>query len=265
MAFQPQKLAPGQVVTVYTLDFTKAVAFVPTVNPILRLSAYRNGNSDIVFASNTYSYVGVLGTGFRSEANGTAAKPNLQFDKASLYANADFQSLKADFQTQTGEVYFDWRGVLVTITKYYVTGNETVYQQEYLVDQVAKITKNTLEVTLTVSLGIDRLGSDSVQTLSLNRCSLRYRTWNGSGFDYTPVGDDGCPYGNPTNTTDYSAVPSFGIKFYTKEDSELLFANRQFDECSQTAKGCQLRFDPNAEGYNLPIKALLSPSSKLGE
>lgn len=264
MSVQPYKLSPGGVVTLYEIDFSKCLAFTPTGTTLLRCSPYRNGNSDIVYSSNTYEYVGVQATGFRAELNSAAPKPQLTFDKASLYGNATFQNIKNQFIAATGQMFFDWRGAKAKIIKYYVNGTETLYEQEYIVDQVNTITKSDVQVSLTVSLGIDNLGSDSVQTLSLNRCSLKYRQWNGTDFDYTANTANGCPYGNPTNTTDYSAVPSFGIKFFTSEDVELLAANKQYDSCSQTVKGCQLRFDPASAGYNLPYKGLFSPTSKLG-
>jgi phage-related protein len=266
MSIAPYKLSPGGVVTLYEIEFNRCIAFTPVGTTLLRCSPYRNGESDIVYNANQYSFVGVQVSGFRSEINGTAPKPTMTFDKASLYKNAVFIDMRNQFKTQTGQSYFDWRGAVVKIIKYYVIGTETIYDQQYIVDQVSTVTESTLEVNLTVSLSIDSLNSDSVQTLGMNRCSLKYRTWNAArgDFDYTPDSANGCPYGNPTSPTNYSSVPNFGIKYFTAEDVELLAANKQYDECSLTVKGCQIRFDPLNQGLNLPYKGLYSPTAKLG-
>lgn len=262
----PYKLSPGGVLTLYDIYFDSCIAFKPTGTTRMSITPYRNGEQDIIYQTIPYSFVGVQATGFRSELNATAPKPLLTFDKASLYLNTTYQALKTQFKTQTGQNYFDWRGAKVFITKYYVNGSEVVYQQEYIVEQVATVTESTLEVNLAVSLSIDNLNSDSIQTLSMNRCSLKYRTWNATtnDFDYTEDKYDGCPYGNPTTPTDYSQVPNFGIKFFTAEDQELLPANKRFDDCSLSVKGCAIRFDPLNQGLNLPFKGLYSPTSKLG-
>lgn len=266
MSIAPYKLSPGGVVTLYEIDFSKCLAFTPTGTTLLLCSPYRNGDIDITYNAVSYAFVGVQVTGFRSEINGTAPKPTMTFDKASLYKNPVYIDMKNQFRTQTGQGYFDWRGAVVKIIKYYVIGTETLYNQQYIVDQVSTVTESTVEVSLTVSLSIDNLNTDSVQTLALNRCALKYRTWNATtaNFDYTPDNANGCPYGNPTTPTNYSSVPNFGIKYFTAEDQELLAANKQFDECSLTVKGCQIRFDPLQAGLNLPYKGLYSPQAKLG-
>jgi phage-related protein len=266
MSIAPYKLSPGGVLTLYDIYFDSCIAFKPTGTTRLSISPYRNGELDVIYQNIPYRFVGVQASGFRSEMNASAPKPLLVFDKASLYLNPIYIDLKSQFKAQTGQTYFDWRGAKVTITKYYVNGDETIYQQEFIVEQVSTVTESTLEVNLAVSLSIDNLNSDSVQKLSMNRCSLKYRQWNETtqDFDYTPNQYDGCPYGNPTTPTDYSAVPNFGIKYFTAEDQELLAANKKFDDCSQSVKGCQIRFDPLNQGLNLPFKGLYSPTSKLG-
>lgn len=265
MSMQPRKLSPGGVVTLFEIDFSKCLGFKPTGTTLIRCSSYRNGNSDIVFGGNTYSYIGVTGSGFRSELGASAPTPSLRFDKASLYSNSTYQSLTTQFRSQTGLQFFDWRGAQVKIIKYYVSAGTVEAEQEFIVDSVGNITKEDLSVNLTVSIGIDALSSESVSTLGLNVCRLKYRKWNGSDFNYTPEADDGCPYGNSASASKYTAVPDFGIKFYTSDDIELLPANKQYDQCSLGVKGCQLRFDPDSNGLNLPFKGLTSPIPKVGE
>ncbi len=262
----PFKLSPGKLITLWIIDYTDSLGFTPTTSPILYLSAYRNGNSNILYDGNTYNYIGIVGTGFRSEINGAAPKPVLTIDKASLYSNAQFQTLRNEYITQTGEEYFDWRGAKVTRIQ---TFNLDITQQskfdEYIVEQNNRITSDIMEIQLAVSLSIDRLNDQSIQSLGANVCSLRYRTWNmtANDFDYlNPIDDIGCPWGNPNNITDYTGVPSYNIKFFSKDDIELVPANKQYDACSQTVSGCQIRFDPAKTGLVLPFKGLYSSTSK---
>ena len=262
MATQAYQLSVGQLTTLIVIDFSKCIGFTPTGTTTLRMSAYRNGTSNIVYNGNTYKYVGFEANGFRSELNGQVPSPTITFDKGSLLADTDYTNLWDQFTTQTGQDYFDWRGAKVQIFR--TINLDTAQElnvQEYTVAQVNKVTSSTIEVQLTISLGIDRLNSQSVQTLSANRCSLKYRTWNGATFDYTDEAANGCPYGNPTTVSNWSAVPSFGVKFFTNMDDALADANKNLDKCSYSAKGCQLRFDPDRNGLALPFRAKYSPAT----
>ena len=133
--------------------------------------------------------------------------------------------------------------------------------QEYVVAQVNKVTSSVVEVQLAVSLGIDRISGNSIQTLSMNRFSLRYRTWNGSSFDYINENAVGCPYVNPTKVSNWSAVPNFGVMWFTNADQQLASENQNLDKCSYSVKGCQERFDPNLNGLTLPFVGLYSPAT----
>jgi len=262
MATQAHQLTVGQLTTLLVVDFSKCISFKPTGTTTIRMCAYRNGLNDVVYNGNTYKYVGFNAQGFRSELNGQVPSPTITFDKASLLADADYMALWDQYTTQTGEDYFDWRGAKVQIFR---TINLDITQQlnlqEYTVSQVNKITSSNVEVQLTISLGIDRLNSQSIQSLSANRCSLKYRTWNGTGFDYVDEEANGCPYGNPTTVSNWSAVPSFGVKWFNAADMELAAENQSLDKCSYSAKGCQVRFDPDRNGLTLPFHAKYSPAT----
>lgn len=260
MITQAQSLTVGTITTLISVDFSRCIAFTPTSTPIIRMSANRNGINNIVYAGNTYEYVGFDARGFRSELNGRPPAPTITFDKASLINLSGYTALWDQYTEQTGEDYFDWRGATVEITRVVnLDAAQLVNLQQYVVSQVNKITSTTVEVELAVSLGIDRANSQSIQTLSVNRCGLKYRTWNGSGFDYVPELSGGCPYGNPTTINNWSAVPSFGVIYLTNEDQALDAANRNLDKCSYSVKGCQSRFDPGSTGLALPFRGLYSP------
>lgn len=262
MITQAPQLTVDTLTTLLVVDFSKCIGFTPTGTTTIRMSANRNGVANIVYDGNTYEYVGFDAQGFRSELNGKAPTPTITFDKASLLALSSYTTLWDQYTAQTGEDYFDWRGATIQVFRTInLSTTQQTNLQEYVVSQVNKIAANTLEVQLSVSLGIDRLGSQSIQSLSMNRCALRYRKWNGSGFDYTAEDAGGCPYGNSTSTSNWSAVPSFGVKWFTNTDAELTSANQNLDKCSYSVKGCQLRFDPAKTGLTLPFKGLYSPNT----
>jgi phage-related protein len=265
MATQQYQLTVDQLTTLMTIDFSTCVGFTPTGTTFLRWTAYRNGSNSVFYDGNEYKYVGFEAQGFRSELNGKVPSPSITFDKASLFNRSSYMALWDQYIAQTGEDYFDWRGAKVQIFR--TINLDTAQQlnmQEYVVSQVNKVTSSTIEVQLSIGLGIDRLSSQSIQALSTNRCSRKYRTWNGSSFDYTNEDAGGCPYGNPTTVSNWTAVPSFGLKYYTNMDAALADANKNLDKCSYSVKGCSLRFDPANNGLALPFKGLYA-ATKTGQ
>lgn len=264
MITDAMKLDGISIVTLMTIDFSTCVSFTPTGTTTFRLSANRNGTSDIVYDGNTYNYVGFEASGFRSEINGGPPSPSLVFDKASLQSLTAYNTLVDQFIVQTNSYFFDPRGAKVTILR---TSNLSTSQQlntqEYVVSQAVRESDNSIEWQLAIGLGIDRASGQSIASLAVNRCNLRYRRWNSTtgDFDYTAEDAGGCPYGNPTTVSDWSAVTNFGTKYFTEADAELLAANKNLDKCSHTAKGCQLRFDPDLTGLPLPFVMLYSPNT----
>lgn len=263
-ASKAQELGGNFLCSFLIIDFSTCIGFKPSGTTTLYFSPNRDGNSDITFDGHTYSYVGFQAQGFRSEINGQPPNPTIVFDKASLLNNSAFVALWDQCTAQTKDEFFDARGA--TVQFFRAINNSTAQKtsvQKYTVEQANKITKNTIEYQLAVSLGIAGAGAESVQTLAPNRCSLRYRRWNATtnDFDYTEENAGGCPYGNPTTTSNWSAVPSFGIKWFNKADAELTAPNKNLDACSYTVKGCQLRFDPAENGLALPFTGLYSPNT----
>lgn len=264
MITESLKLTTTPIVTLFSIDFSTCLGFNPTTPPIIYFSPNRDGTNDIFYNSNTYNWIGAEGSGFRTEINGDIPAPSLTLDKASWGALPQYQSLKAEYVAQRKQLFFDWRGAIFTRTKMHWPNAGQVYPTErYVVSRINKITPSAYEVEMSVSLGANRLNSQSVQTLAANRCSLRYRTWNAAinDFDYVPENAGGCPYGNPTTTNNWSAVPSFGLKYFTKADIELAPANKNLDACSYTVKGCQIRFDPALQGLTLPFTGTYNPAS----
>lgn len=258
-----QSLNPGGLVTFLEIDFSTCVGFKPTISPsTLKFCSHKNGSSyTLVYNSVTYDYIGFEIDGLSTELGGQAPQPRITFDKAGLYRLTAFLNLWDNAAGQTGDFYFDWRGAKV---KLYRVLNLTVAQQlniqEYVVEQIAKEDSNSVEVQLAVSLGIEKANSDSIQKLAVNRCALRYRRWDttSSSFKYTDELAGGCPYGNPTTTSNWSAVPSFGVLYFNSSD---VATTNNLDKCSYSVKGCRQRFDPASTGLALPFVGLYSPNT----
>jgi phage-related protein len=258
-----QSLNAGNIVTFMTIDFSTCIGFAPTGTTKLYWCSHRSGTADITYDSQAYEYIGFDAQGFRSEMNGQPPTPTIVFDKGSLLNNTNYQAIYTQYFNQQHDYYFDWRGAKVTVFRAInLDTSQKLSVQEYIVSQVTKESVSTLEVQLTVSLGLTKFNSDSIQTLAVNRCSLHYRTWNATtnAFDYTNESAGGCPYGNPTTTSTWTAVPMFGTKYFTNQDAALLDANKNLDKCSYSALGCQNRFDPAKTGLRLPFVMLYSPN-----
>tara|TARA_R110002096_G_scaffold28648_3_gene86706 strand:+ start:1056 stop:1862 length:807 start_codon:yes stop_codon:yes gene_type:complete len=254
---QVQNLTMQHMVTFWIIDFNPVIAFTPAPSGIMYVTSYKNGAAQITYGGNQYSYVGVKGSGFASEINGQLPEPTVVFDKASLVGLTQYKTIKAAFQTESGQQFFDWRGAKITrikTTSNYLNNTSFGDTDSYLVDQVTSTTKSTLDIKLAVSTSADSINNLSVQELAPNRCALRYRTHNGSGFDYIDDDAGGCAYGNPTNNNDYSGVPDFGNLFFTEADASTGTAS--LDKCSYSVKGCQSRFDPDENGLPLPFLGL---------
>ena len=252
---QVYNLQMQEMVTLWIVDFRPSVHFNNSSEGIMYVTSYKDGTGDIVYDGETYGYVGITSGGFSSEINGSLPEPTVTFDKVSLENQLTYRVARQEHKLQTKQVFFGWEGAEVTrirTTSDYLgsTANSTI--DYFVVSQLLRTNKDTIELKLAVSEGVDRLNSVSVQELAPNQCNLVYRRYNGTTFDYI---SHGCPYGNPSSTTDWSAVPDYGIKYYTYLDAA---TTADLDQCSYTVKGCQLRFDPDKDGLTLPYTGLYS-------
>lgn len=240
-------------VALWIIDFNSVITFDTATDGMLFLTPYKDGINEITFGGQAYEFIGLRGSGFRSEINGALPEPIIEIDKSSLLKSPKYQFIRNEYRNQTQEVFFDWRGARIsrlTTTSNYLTDPSKGVLNEYLVDQITSSNKTIIKAKLTVSIGADRLTNESVQELSANRCALRYRLWDGTAFEYVNENAGGCPYGNSTSTSDWSAVPDFGNLYFTEDDSPTTAEN---DVCSYTVKGCQSRFDPDENGLTLPF------------
>ena len=259
---QVYNLTMQSLVTMYIIDFNPVITFSPDPLPgIMHLSSYKNGASVINYEGIDYDFVGIKGSGFRSEINGALPEPQLVIDKNSLTALSQYQNIRNVYSAETGHVFFDWRGASIKRIRTTSDYLGTPAKQDvdyYLVDQLTRTTKDTIELKLTVSTGADRVNNLSVQELAPNRCALRYRTYDGS-FKYTDEDAGGCPWGNPTTKHNWSAVTNFGTDYFTETNGTTV--QPELDQCPYTVKGCQVRFDPAEEGLNLPFLGLYKDAS----
>lgn len=251
---QVYNLQMQELVTFWKIDFNPVITFDTATDGIIYISAYKNADkSNLIYDGNTYNFVGVKSGSFTSEINGQLPQPSISFDKQSLISLPKYQNIKSEYQAQTGLVYFDWRGATITRTRTtsnYLDDPSFGDSNKFYIDQITRTNSATIEARLTVSIGADKLNNESVQELMANRCALRYRRWNDGSFSYTNEGAGGCPYGNPTTASDWSAVPDFGNNYLDENDSTTTQEN---DQCSYSLLGCQKRFDPDENGLTLPF------------
>lgn len=260
-------LSIGPLLTFWTIDFNPVVAFDPVSAGVLQLSSYKSGSNEIVYDGVTFSYVGIEGSNFSSEINGQLPQPEISIDKNSLKSLQQYKDIQAAYQLEYGKLFFDWRGARVTRTRITLANINDPSKAEtssFIIDQLKRTTDSTIDLKLTVSITSDRINNLAVQELAPNRCSLRYRSWNGVSFDYLDEDSGGCPYGNPTTQSDWTAVPNFGTGLFTEGNATT--TNEALDVCPYTLKGCQVRFDPNEDGLRLPFtgvfKNVTNDSSK---
>lgn len=253
-------LSIGPLLTFWTIDFNPVVAFDPVSAGILQLTSYKSNKNEIVYAGNTYNYVGIVGSGFSSEINGQLPSPEIEIDKNSLKSLQQYKDIQTAYQSEYGRLFFDWRGATITRTRTTdINDPSKAETSTFIVDQLKRTTDSTINLKLTVSITSDRINNLAVQELAPNRCSLRYRTWNGTSFQYLNEKSGGCPYGNPTTASNWSAVPNFGTGLFTEGNQTT--TDESLDVCPYTLKGCQLRFDPDQIGLRLPFTGVFKSVS----
>lgn len=246
LALEAQKLATDPLVILFEVDLTGLGGSV------LRLSAYRNGVSNIVFAGHAYDYVPVEVSGHSVELSGKITSPKLA-------VSSGWQPLIDAIET-IGDI----RGARVTwhevFRKFLDTGSSPDPSQaitySLLIDKIDTQSDKEWTITLTPTLGVGELDSKGTSSMTTGKCKLRYRTVNDDGsFGYTPVEDGGCPWGNPASASAYTHLGGFGTPFYDSQDEVTQEATE--DRCSKTYVGCYRRFDPNGEGKKMPFSGVL--------
>lgn len=218
-----QSESMGQLVTLFELDATSlgAPAIYYFTNTILPDS------TEIVFGGNTYTYIDIEATGFEVTGDSEQPQPSLKLGVISPVVR------------QTLSDYNDLLGSSlvrkITLRKYLddgATPDSSAYfgANSFILDHKAEENKRFVNWTLATPL--DHLDLQLPQGIMTKRyCSLIYRRWNGSSFDYSKA-----------------TCPHVGDSF-DKDGSATTDAN---DTCNkQLTGGCDVRFGDDPKPINI--------------
>lgn len=217
IARSQQKLEVGAFIQLFTLDVT------PLGGGVLYWTPSRpESGAPIIWRGQNYTSVDVMAEGFEKSSSGTLPRPTLSVSNADNVVGALLS------------LHNDVLGCIVTRTR-------TLY--EYLDDQPGadpdahwpldiyrverKVTQNKRQVVLELAAATDNAGANLPGRVALRDvCTLRYRRWNGSGFDYTAAT---CPYAGG------ASYNSLGVPVAASADS-----------CGKRISDCKVRFGQDA-------------------
>lgn len=213
-----QKLEVGQCVHLFALDLTAMGGGVLYWSP-----SRPQTTSPIIWRGNTYTSVDVKAEGFEKSTSGTLPRPTLSVGNADNLVGALLRN------------YNDVLGAIVTRTR-------TLY--EFLDDQPGadpdalwpvdiyrverKISQTKNLVVLELAAATDNASASLPGRVALRDvCTLRYRRWNGSAFDYSNAT---CPY------TGAACFNTLGVAVPDAQDS-----------CGKRVSDCKKRFGAQAQ------------------
>jgi lambda family phage minor tail protein L len=208
-----QRLEVGNFVELYTLDITSLGGGVLYWTPARPMPGW-----SIVWQGNTYQTVDIKCEGFEKTTSGTLPRPHLTIGNADNVVGALLTA------------YSDVLGLNITRTRTlygFLDGQANADPEaEWSVDIYRierKVSQNKNFVVLELAAATDNEGAKIPKQFVLrDLCSLIYRRWNGSAFDYTVAT---CPY---------AGVADF--------DSLGNPATDATDVCGKRVSDCKLRF-----------------------
>lgn len=243
---QESSLNPSPVVYLYELDFAGTKL---GITDKLYWTPYRNGTSNIVFDGQTYAYMGVRLEGLDMELGGKLPSPALKI----FTPIADpfyFKALTADV-----------RGLKVTRIKTHANFLDGAANADpdqckkvyFYVNGLQMRVGSNMTFKLSTNYGLEGLNNKANRVLNTFSCINKYRVWNGTDFNYTPVEDGGCPWGNPAYAATWGeGITDWGASF---DGSDEPAATPAQDRCSLTAKGCMVRFAAEDNTHPIPYTA----------
>ena len=222
IAQESQSFSPDDMVVLFELDATTIGG------SILRFTSSAWEDKEIKFDDNTYSPVPVEAEGFEWNGRGTFPTPTLRVSNVNKVASAaviDYEDLLGATvkRTRTFRQFLD-DGTSPDPT---ATFPIDIYKVE------RKTAHNKVFIEWELSSAIDQEGRrlPGRQVLR-DACTHKYRTWNGSAFDYSNVT---CPY--------------VGSALFDETGTA---ATNETDRCGKKLSDCRLRF---GEHGKLPTRA----------
>jgi len=213
-----QKLEPGALVSLYTLDTTPISG-----TTIVRFTSGRYGDSDVVLGGLSYTPMDVEVSGFSWDGRGSFPRPTLRVSNIGGFVSG----LLATEGDIVGSTFTRVR----TFAQYLDNGDTpdptaAFPEERFTVNQRTNHTKTFIEWELASVFEYIGVGLPRRQCIR-DVCTHTYRKWDGSAFDTT---NTSCPY--------------TGTDYFDEQDNPV--AAPSDDKCSKTLAGCRLRFGGNS-------------------
>jgi lambda family phage minor tail protein L len=226
IAQESQSFSPDDLVVLFELDATSIGG------SILRFTSSAWEDKEIKFDANTYSPVPVEAEGFEWNGRGTFPTPTLRISNVNKVASAaviDYEDLLGATvkRIRTFRQFLDDGASPDTTATFPID----IYKVE------RKTAHNKVFIEWELSSAIDQEGRKlPARQVLRDACTHRYRTWNGSTFNYTDVT---CPY--------------VGTALFDEIGTSLDPTTEQAkDRCGKKLSDCRLRF---TEHGKLPTRA----------
>lgn len=118
---------------------------------------------------------------------------------------------------------------------------------QYVITDLVDVSANHYVFELSPSLQLMDKTTETNRQMATGLCSLKYRTFR-QGFQYTPVADGGCPYGQQTNG-DSGYDPAANLFDRNNKPT----SNNRHDYCNKTIRACRLRWASGSASSPLPF------------
>ena len=260
-------------IVLYEFDFNTIVPkYESTTLTTLRLtnSAQSNG-SDIVMNGVTYQQCGIKIENIVEELGSKPGNATLSIDNAVFSAFSQVSTLASSWQGNLAYLGRDKPAYLVGTTlnriitmyeynsdaSWSATDKSYTINQRFFIKDMISVNSKSIDFEITPGLYLD---SQNVMSRRMGGsiCSLKYRVYNPltSSFDYTPIEDGGCPYGQVTNGAS-------GVSFTNYFDrTNTARADADRDYCAKNLQACMKRWDPTTSGAAIPFFANIKAGSK---
>jgi len=222
-----QSANPSAIIELFELELNQAQHGATTV---YRFHAGTNESStNIVFGGNTYTRLPVEADGFEYTGNGQIPRPTIRIANIEGTISAILAQLPNGLEgakvtrLRTMARYLDDVNFDGGTNPYGTPDSTALLPSEiYIVNQKKAETRQLVEYELAASFDLQNVRVPKRQTIR-NACQWKYRTYNGSSFDYTHVD---CPYQ--------------GSIYYKADDT--VTTDPAQDQCGKRLDSCKLRF-----------------------
>ena len=147
----------------------------------------------------------------------------------------------------------------------YRTGTDVLKSgvlSQYVINNILDMTEKHYIFELSPSLELLDNQTDTNRKMPAGLCSLKYRNYINGSFQYTPVADGGCPYGQQTNGDSGYSVTNY----FDRNNTSTTDASK--DYCSKNIIGCRARWAAGSATSPLPFMGQFragTPGTKTNE